>query len=386
VRCAPVTGPSGVATSARLRLTAGGDTGIDRGGDDSNGERIAGLSPRVRSVGTVGAARVSGRGRARPRRLRLAGSARCTFGASEWSEVRLTPSPHPCHHGHPVRARQLTRPRWHLGDHAGGDVGGDRATTASGQGACSRHARGSLGGEGLFRPEPPPVRGPWSELRLRARRPDRRPVRSLRWERERPLVATPATGRRDPAAAFGGSFGGRSGRWRHRPGSRRLRCRSVIARSSRRCGRDGAPHVEASAPARGSEPGPVHDGHAEDLLASAGGAEARRRVNLVATRRHRGGGEASGRVSRARISAPRGGAKSLVIHFGLSRRPHVSRPSGRGATDLGKTDDTGPSPPPGGWRPASRAKVVHHRSRLAAGTPACDVETRLHRADRPAPN
>jgi len=72
-----------------------------------------------------------------------------TSGARSASPHRHTS----CRHGHPVRARQLTRSRWHLGDHAGGDAGGGRANTASGQGACSRQVRRSLGlGRAFCRP------------------------------------------------------------------------------------------------------------------------------------------------------------------------------------------------------------------------------------------
>jgi hypothetical protein len=165
------------------------------------------------------------------------GAARRTPGASEWSEVRLTPSLRRVSSWTPVRARQLTRSRWHLEDHADGDVGGGRATTAMGQGACSRHAYGSLGGEGVFPPEPPPARATQARLRLRARRPGRRSSGSLRWGRARRLVATPAAARRDlPAASGRGSLGSPPSRWRHRPGSRRhLLSTRVAARSSRRC-------------------------------------------------------------------------------------------------------------------------------------------------------
>jgi len=144
-----------------------------------------------------------------------------------------------------------------------------------------------------------------AELRLGSRRPGRRPVRSERRERERSLVATPAAGRRDQTMAFDGPLGDRVGRWRHRSTAKVARCRSVIARSSRRCGRVGALRREASASRCGSEPGPVYDGYAADVLALARRSGACRRVNLVATRRRRGGGEAFGHASRARISAPR---------------------------------------------------------------------------------
>lgn len=49
-----------------------------------------------------------------------------------WCERVERGSPHPIAtprviYGHPVRARQPTRSRWHLEDHAGGDAGGGRA-------------------------------------------------------------------------------------------------------------------------------------------------------------------------------------------------------------------------------------------------------------------
>jgi len=62
-----------------------------------------------------------------------------------------------------------------------------------------------------------------------------------------------------------------------------------------------------------------------------------------------------------------GEAPSPSDSIGLSRRPHAQRPSGRRAAGPGQDRRHRAKPPRGGRRPASRAKVVRHRSRLAAG-------------------
>jgi hypothetical protein len=171
------------------------------------------------------------------------------------------------------------------------------------------------------------------------------------------------TGRR-----CGGSFGGPPSRWRHRPDScstcrlgvtaRSLRCRDVEARRF--------PWLRPWGVAACSDTSTMA---CQGLLRFGGGGGGCRRVTLVATRRHRGDGEAFGRVF-ARSHLRTSGRRNVIRPIGLSRRPHTTHRSRCSVADLGKTDDTEPSPPTEGggkrvgqwWFATGAGSSLEHRT------------------------
>jgi hypothetical protein len=107
-----------------------------------------------RPVGTVDTATAADQSGAWLFRLRPAERTQGTLGANEWSEVRLTPSSHQCHHGHPF-GRVSRRARGSISEitPAATLVVVAHFEKASGQGACSHHVRGSFGvGRAFCRP------------------------------------------------------------------------------------------------------------------------------------------------------------------------------------------------------------------------------------------
>jgi len=307
-------------------------------------------------------------------------------GANEWSEVRLTPSSHLVSSWTPrsgasadalavaSRRSRRRRRRWWSREHGiwPGSVLPPSASV-------------SRSGEGVLPPEPAPTRAPHPKLRLRARPLGRQPRRSACWERGRQLVATPAAGRRDQAAAsmvapsgarrVDGDIGPAAGALAAFAWPRVLRAAAVWRRVThpRGFGRGEWQRVRTSPrwPANG-------------LFASAqrseaaGGSHLWRPEGAVVMERHSAAscavasphlGEAQRHPSCLTVAT-----SACVAPFAVQRggpgqdRRHRAKPPSRRA--VASESGKGGSPP----EPARRWK------------PGCDVETRLHRADRPAPN
>lgn len=198
---------------------------------------LAAYPRRVRHVRKVDIATIDVRCRARLFRLRPAGCQRRYLSYLGCDDVERG-SPHPCHHtschrGSLFRVRLLTRSRWHLGDHAGGNAGGGRVKTASGLEVCFHHARRVFrSGEGVLRPNrrPPGHRprsfgfgsGGWVGIR-----------RVCALEAWFAVGGDTARGSTRRGRRPGGSFGGPSSRWRHRSDSWDTCLPSVAARSPR---------------------------------------------------------------------------------------------------------------------------------------------------------